>query len=84
MHVMHRQQEANVSSSSQWALLTWRERWDVLDEVIVSTILEWWKNETRMNLNRTDVIKQCIALKVYEKHITHLLLEDSGTKLNYD
>jgi hypothetical protein len=42
---------------------------------MVSCILNWWNNETKVNPNKQDATNDCITLKVYEEHVTHLLLE---------
>jgi hypothetical protein len=73
--VVQRRHNIKLSSSSQWALLTRRQQSDVIDAKVVSCVLEWYNNETRVNLNKSNIMKKRIAPKVYEKHATHLLLE---------
>jgi hypothetical protein len=48
---------------------------------MVFCILNWWNNETRVNPNKHDATKDCIALKVDEQHVTHLLLEIQVNKV---
>jgi hypothetical protein len=70
-----------VFFSLRWALITQKQQSDVLHEVMVFFILKWWNNETRVNPNKHDATKDCIALKVDEQHVTHLLLEIQVNKV---
>jgi hypothetical protein len=59
-----------VFYSLRWAFLIqrqWFDVWfDVLHEAMVFCILNWWNNETRVNPNKHDATKDCIAPKVDE------------------
>jgi hypothetical protein len=54
--------------SSQWALLTRKQQSDVLNESIISYVIDWWNNDMKVNPNQSDVEKKLIAPKVYEEH----------------
>ncbi len=70
-----------VFFSLRWALITQKQRFDILDEAMVFFILKWWNNETKVNPNKHDATKDYIALKVDEQHVTHVLLEIQVNKL---
>jgi hypothetical protein len=67
--------------SLRWALITQKQGSDVLHEAMVFFILKWWNNETKLNPNKHDATKDCIAPKVDEQHVTHLLLEIQVNKV---
>jgi hypothetical protein len=67
--------------SLRWALITQKQLSDVLHEAMVFFILKWWNNETNVNPNKHDATKACIAPKVDEQHVTHLLLEIQVNKV---
>jgi hypothetical protein len=71
----------DVLDTLGWALLTQRQQSNVLHEAMVSCILNWWNNETRVIPNKHDATKDCIAPKVYEEHVTHLVLESQVKKV---
>jgi len=48
---------------------------DVLDMAVVSCMLDWWSKETQVSPNKYDVTKKFIVPKIYEEHVTHLLLD---------
>ncbi len=70
-----------VFFSLRWALITQKQRFDILDEAMVFFILKWWNNETKVNPNKHDATKDYIAPKVDEQHVTHVLLEIQVNKL---
>jgi len=76
--------DLEVFNSLRWALLTQKQQSDVLHEAMVFYILNWWNNETRVNPNKHDATKDCIALKVDEQHVTHLLLEIQVNKVFFN
>ncbi len=67
--------------SLRWALITQKQRFDILDEAMVFFILKWWNNETKVNPNKHDATKDYIAPKVDEQHVTHVLLEIQVNKV---
>jgi len=70
-----------VFFSLRWALITQKQRFDILDETMVFFILKWWNNETKVSPNKHDATKDYIAPKVDEQHVTHVLLEIQVNKV---
>jgi len=70
--------------SLKWALITQKQRYDVLHGAMVFFILKWWNNETKVNPNKHDATKDCIVPKVDEQHATHLLLEIQINKVIFN
>ncbi len=70
-----------VFFSLRWALITQKQGYDVLHEAMVFFILKWWNNETKVNPNKHDATKDCIAPKVDEQQATNLLFEIQVNKV---
>ncbi len=52
-----------------------KQKVDIIDKATISHVMDWWRSETKVNPNRSDVTRKRIDTKVYEEHATHLLLE---------
>jgi hypothetical protein len=62
-------------SSMQWAATTQTKWINVLTKDVVDAMVEFWTNETRVSLNKKDIMKHCIMKNIWEKHATHFLEE---------
>jgi hypothetical protein len=80
-YVVQKRQHLKLTNNSQWALITRRQCYDVLDATTVSCVLDWWSKDTWVSPNKLDAPKKLITLKVYEEHIMHMLME---TQVKHD
>jgi hypothetical protein len=74
-YVVQKKQHVELTSSSQWTLITRTQRYEFLDAATVSCVLDWWSKETWVSPNKFDALEKLITLKVYEEHVMHLLME---------
>jgi hypothetical protein len=57
-------------SNMQWAPIA-RTKWkNVFTKDVVDAVVEFWTNETRVSLNKKDIMKN-----IWEEHATHFLEE---------
>jgi hypothetical protein len=47
----------------------------VLTKDVIDVVVEFWKNETRVSLNKQDVMKHYIMKNRWEEYATHFLEE---------
>jgi hypothetical protein len=45
----------------------------VLTKDVVDVLVEFWTNETRVSINKKDIMKHYIMKNIWEKHATHFL-----------
>jgi hypothetical protein len=58
-----------------WAFYDRDKRKDSLSSNTKDLVVQFWTKNTCVNLNMKDVVRRRIALKSWESHATHLLLE---------
>jgi hypothetical protein len=56
----------------QWALAVRAKRKDAITKD-VDALVEFWTNETKVNLNKWDIMKHHIMKNRWEEHATHFL-----------
>jgi hypothetical protein len=69
------QRSLQISSTSQFDLFRRKERLDGLANDNKTLVQLWWTNETWVNPNKKDVIRNCTSPKQHKEHGTHFLLE---------
>jgi hypothetical protein len=70
-----RRASLEATRASQFALHTRKGRSNVLKEYVVAKVVTWWESETRVSLNRKDIVRLYIGRNEEKRHPLHLLLE---------
>jgi hypothetical protein len=58
-------------TNMQWAPVVWAKRRDALTKDVIDVVMEFWKNETRVNPNKRDIMKHYIMKNRWEEHAIH-------------
>jgi len=56
-----------------WLQAQVRVRSDSISNVVKNLISKWWDEETTVSPNRKDIVRRCIAPKVYIEHAIHYI-----------
>jgi hypothetical protein len=62
-------------SNMQWTPLARAKRRDVVTKDVVDVVVEFWKNETRVNPNKKGIMKHRIMKNIWEEHASYFLEE---------
>jgi hypothetical protein len=75
VNALERHKIANNSSIPLWSLSVRKRKIDGFTIDVKNVAIAWWASETRVSLNKDDVMRKRLEAEVYDEKPTHFLME---------